>query len=112
MGQTERDRPHQALGGLVRNFRHPPYCIYKDRVDVGGIEYPIPGENEDEPFFDLDLRLEHRLVKAHILADKMRDVTSANLLMDRLFDHYLGTYTICDCPSLNSRLIIQPSGPQ
>ena len=64
-------------------------CIYKDCVDVGNTEELLPGENEGEAFNGPELRTEHRLVKAYIMADKLRDVTSANLLMDRLFDHYL-----------------------
>ena len=53
-------------------------CLYNNDVDIGdtGEEWP------NETFNSLDSRTYERLVKSWVLADKLGDVMSANMLMD------------------------------
>lgn len=61
-------------------------CLYKDRVDIGDEEGLLPGE--DGELCDAD-RSEQRLARAYVLADKLRDVVSANLFIDNLINFYV-----------------------
>lgn len=70
------------------------HCLYKNQVDVGDLDDKLPDEGQDEAFEQT--QLEHRTVKAYILADKLRDVISANLLIDYLIDYYVKENYVCD----------------
>jgi hypothetical protein len=56
--------------------------LYKNEVDVGGIEQSFTGEDH-VPSYPW---ARYRMVKAYILADKLRDIDSSNLLMDTFDD--------------------------
>lgn len=73
------------------------HCIYKDKVDFGDLSVAIPGEAE----LDKCDWIEHRLVKAYILVDKLRDVVSANMFMDHLIEYYLEYDWMAALPLVN-----------
>lgn len=60
------------------------HCLYKDMVDVGSLLEPIAGEED----VNANDRIDYRLVSTYILADKLRDVVTANLVMDDIIDLY------------------------
>ena len=57
-------------------------CLYSGNVDLGDLEHALAGEREltDEARTDL------RLIKSHVLADKLGDVLTANKIIDRLIE--------------------------
>lgn len=73
------------------------HCVYKDKVDLGSLLEPLPGE-EDIPGEDWE---DSRLVKTYILEDKLRDAKTTNLIMDDLLDLYEGHDT-CPFPEITS----------
>ena len=67
------------------------HCVFKDKVDVGDVWSPFAGE-PGEPDSCLDThrlaREKIRLIKTYILADKLRDPISANIIIDDLMQFY------------------------
>lgn len=72
-------------------------CLYKNLADVGDTAQSIAGEHVGENF--AGLRTEHRLVKSYLLADKLGDVFSANIFIDKLVQHYTSNNYICSAQS-------------
>ena len=60
------------------------YCVYKDTVDVGDLLTARPGEGEYDPGVRMLSRFGCRLVATYLLADKLGDVVTANLVVDRI----------------------------
>lgn len=73
------------------------HVVYKDRVDVGSLLEPIPGE-EDIPEEDW---VDSRLVKTYLLADRLCDCQSANLIIDDLIELYAEN-DACPYPQVTS----------
>lgn len=58
------------------------YCVYKDEVDVGDLLVARPGEGDGGK--RMIARLGGRLVTTYLLADKLGDVVTANLVIDKI----------------------------
>jgi hypothetical protein len=58
------------------------YCVYKDEVDVGDLLSARPGEGDGGN--RMVSRVACRLVATYLLADTLGDVTTANLVIDRI----------------------------
>jgi hypothetical protein len=57
-------------------------CIYKDKIDIGDLtQADTKEQSEIEAVY-------HHLLQPHVLADKLLDVITANLIMDAMI--YLG----------------------
>ena len=69
-------------------------CVYKNCVDVGNLEDPLPSE---EHYHECS-RVYLRLAKTYLLADKLQDVATTNLVMDEIIRYR------------TSRLSIPPRG--
>ena len=74
------------------------HCIYKDFVDIGDVEYVLTGKDE---LSNVETKYA-RLVKLWILADRLGDIVTSNMVIDQVISHAESTSKIPGAPSIRA----------